>query len=129
MIRYAALALALATASAAPAAPEQSGQDRARDGLETALAGLTPGEPVHCISQRNVTGTKVYGDVIVYSMGRNRKAVNYTSGGCSQRDDDILVSHTTVNQYCSSDVIETHERMTGAFTGTCALGKFVTYSK
>jgi hypothetical protein len=127
MIRYAVLALALATVSAAPAPSAADQQDQAK--LDKALAGLIPGTPVRCINQRDVNGTEIHGDKIVYEAGRNRKWVNETNGGCSQRGDDILVSRTTMSEYCEGDIITTHDRTVGMTTGSCALGRFVPYTK
>lgn len=130
MIRYAVTALALTIGSAVPGAtPQSAAEQRHQDQIARALAGLTPGKPVHCISQRDVTSLKAYGDTIVYTLGRNKKWVNNTGGGCTRLDDDIIVSRTTMSQYCRGDIIETHDRTGGMMTGSCSLGEFVPYSK
>jgi hypothetical protein len=130
MIRHAAIALALTVASAAPGTAQHSdAQQRQEDRLSRALAGLTPGAPLHCIPQRGVTSVKAYGNRIVYTWGRNRKWVNDTRGGCSRLDDDIIVTRTMGSQYCSGDTVETRDRGGGMTTGFCTLGKFVPYTK
>lgn len=130
MIRYAVTALALTVASAAPGTTQQSdARQRQEDRLSRSLAGLTPGAPVHCISQQGVTSVKTYGDRIVYTWGRNRKWVNDTRGGCGRLDDDIIVTRSMGSQYCSGDVVETRDRGGGMTTGVCTLGKFVPYTK
>lgn len=134
MIRYAVTALALTIASAVPGATpvasrQSTAEQRHQDQLAKALAGLTPGKPVHCLSPRDVSSLKAYGNTIVYTLGRNKKWVNDTGGGCSRLDDDIIVSRTTMNQYCKGDIIETHDRTGGMTTGVCSLGEFVPYSK
>ena len=130
MIRYAVTALALTIASATPGATQQStAEQRHQDQLAKALAGLTPGKPVHCVSPRDVASLKAFGNTIVYTQGRNKKWVNDTGGGCGRLDDDIIVSRRTMNQYCRGDIIETHDRTGGMTTGVCSLGEFVPYSK
>ncbi|MES2444897.1 MAG: hypothetical protein V4574_18900 [Pseudomonadota bacterium] len=130
MIRYAVLALGLTIASATPGATQQSAvEQRQQDRLAKALAGLTPGKPVHCLSHHDVTSLKAYGNTIVYTQGRNRKWINDTGGGCSRLDDDLIVSRTTMSQYCRGDIIETRDRTGGMTTGVCSLGEFVPYSK
>ena len=127
MIRYAAIALALTIASATPGATRQSATEQ--DRLDKALAGLTPGKPVHCLSRQNAGSLKVYGTRFLYTEGRNRKWLNQTSGGCSRLDDDIIVSRSTMSQMCRGDFIETHDRAGGMTTGACSLGEFVPYTK
>jgi hypothetical protein len=128
MIRYAVLALALATVSAAPV-PTQSAEQRDQAALEKALAGLTAGPPVHCINQRDVTSTEVHGDKILYELGRSRKWVNETNGVCGGHGDDILVTRSTMSQYCEGDIVTLRDRAGGMTTGSCSLGKFVPYTK
>lgn len=129
MIRHAAAALVLTAAFAAPGATQQSAaEQRQQEKLAEALAGLTPGAPVHCLSRRQVTSVRTFGDTFLYVEGRNRVWRNETSGGCSGRD-DILVSRSSSAQYCSGDIIQTRDRTGGMPTGSCALGEFVPYSK
>jgi hypothetical protein len=129
MIRYAVLALALATVSAAPAPHQSASDQRDQAALDKAIAGLTPGTPVHCINQRDVTSTEIHGDKIVYELGRHRKWVNQTNGTCGGHSDDILVTRSTMNRYCEGDIVTLRDRVAGMTTGGCSLGKFVPYTK
>ena len=99
--------------------------------LEERLEGLTPGKPVSCVSMRDVTQVKGYGDTLLYIQGRNRVWRNETNGGCDGigRRDDFMVTRTTMSQYCRGDIIETRSRSGGYFTGTCSLGDFIPYTK
>ena len=129
MIRYAVTALVLTMASATPGSTQQSAaEQRQQDELAKALAGLTPGAPVHCLSHHQVTSVRPIGKTFLYVQGRNKVWRNETSGGCSGRD-DILVSRSSMSQYCSGDIIQTRDRTGGMLTGSCALGEFVPYSK
>ncbi|MCW3848571.1 hypothetical protein OF829_15150 [Sphingomonas sp. LB-2] len=124
MIRYAVPAILIASAfTLTAAAPEQT--------LEQRLEGLTPGKAVSCISQRDVTQVKGYGNTFLYIQGRNKVWRTETNGGCEglAKRDDILVTRTTMSQYCRGDVVETHDRSGGHFTGVCSLGEFTPYTK
>lgn len=129
MIRYAVLALALATVSAAPAPHQSASDQRDAAAFDKAIAGLAPGAPVHCINQRDVNDTEVHGDKIVYELGRNRKWVNQTNGVCGGHSDDILVTRSTMSRYCEGDIVTLRDRVSGMTTGSCSLGKFVPYTK
>ncbi len=129
MIRYAVFALALTVASAAPASQQSATMQKQQDALARTLAGLNPGKPVSCISQRGIDNVQAYGNVLVYSHGRAQKWRNDTGGGCSHMGQDVMVSRSTMPEYCSGDIIETHDQSTGMPTGSCSLGEFVPYGK
>lgn len=134
MLRYAIPVMVLAAAVSAGAATPQNpaSQSPAEARQEAALAkrleGLTPGKAVTCLSPRAVTQVKIYNDTAVYVASRDRVWVNKTNGRCGRNDDDIIVSRTN-GQYCRGDILETRDRAGGFFSGSCALGDFVPYTR
>lgn len=133
MIRYAMSASLIAAAfTLTAAAPHQSRAEQAdSERLAKALDGLTPGTPVSCVPRERITTVKGYNGTILYVGGRNKVWRNDTKGGCEGlgRNDDIMVSRTSMGEYCRGDIIETHSRSGGHFTGACSLGDFTPYSK
>jgi hypothetical protein len=128
MIRLAMPAmLCIAAFTITAAAPQQTADER----LAQRLDGLTAGKPVNCVSMRDVTQVKGYGNTLLYIQGRNRVWRNETNGGCEgiARRDDIMVTRTVSAQYCRGDMIETRDRSGGQFTGACSLGDFTPYTK
>jgi hypothetical protein len=124
MIRYVMPVLLAGVAfTITAAAPEKT--------LEERLDGLTAGKPVSCVSMRDVQQVKGYGNTLLYIQGRNRVWRNETNGGCEgiSRRDDLMVTRTVSAQYCRGDMIETHDRSGGHFTGACSLGDFTPYTK
>ena len=119
--------LAAAALTVTAAAPMQTPDER----LTKRLDGLTPGKPVSCLSMREVTQVKGYGNTLLYIQGRNRVWRTETNGGCEgiSRRDDIMVTRTTSAQYCRGDMIQTRDRTGGFMTGACALGDFTPYTK
>lgn len=127
MFRLAITAAALAAGFATTGSTAQGG-----DGLEKALAGLTPGEARKCIVPQRVNFTRGYDGTILYVEGRNRLWRNDTVGeGCRRgiNRDDLIVARSVSGDYCRGDIVETRSRAGGALTGTCTLGEFVPYTK
>lgn len=109
---------------------QETAQTREQQEIAKSLAGLTAGKPQDCINPSLVTSTRTFSNVIVYVQGRDRKWVNTTNGGCEGLgNDDIIVRRSPIRQYCSGDIIETHSRGGGFFTGACSLGEFVPYTR
>lgn len=133
MIRFVVPASLIATAfTLTAAAPHQSRIEQIQsERLAKALDGLTPGKPVSCLPRDRVTTVKGYNGTILYVQGKNKLWRNDTNGGCEGlgKHDDIMVSRSTMGAYCRGDIIETHSRSGGHFTGACSLGDFTPYSK
>ena len=130
MIRVAIGAVLLTALAATGSTAQTASEARQQAKLEKALAGLTPGKPVHCLARDRVSHIKTFQDTIVYVQGRNKVWRNDTNGGCNGlKHDDIVVSRITMGQYCAGDIIETRSRSGGFITGACSLGDFIPYTK
>lgn len=121
---FAALAL-FALASPVPASRPKLTPDQK---VSRALTGLSAGEPERCIPVTPSPSSEVHGDVILYRVSRNLTWKNATRGSCG-RSDDILVTRLWGNRICKGDLIQTMDRTTGHFSGTCILGEFVPYRR
>jgi hypothetical protein len=113
---------AAATRTARPT-PEQR--------LAKLLAGRVAGEPVHCISLRDIRSSEIIdGTAIVYRTGGNRLYVNRPRGGAQQLDyDDVLVTRTSTSQLCSIDIVRLVDRTSRFETGFVSLDDFVPYAR
>lgn len=99
--------------------------------LDKALAGLTPGKPVACISQfPSKALTVISNDVVLYKVSSRLTYRNDLIGGCSGlTSGDALVTVSSNTQLCRGDIARTANLMVGFQTGSCALGDFVPYRK
>lgn len=133
MIRFVSPAILVAAALTVTAAsPQQlTSQQRQQEKLTKRLDGLVAGKPVNCLPRDRVTDVKGYNGTILYIQGKNTVWRNDTGGGCEGlgRNDDILVSRSSMGQYCSGDIIETRSRTGLHFTGVCSLGEFTPYTR
>jgi hypothetical protein len=114
----------LLIAAAAPAATPQEDPPK----LAKALSGMTAGTPVDCLTRDQTLNATYYPRTILYGQGRNKRWRNDTVGTCSGlARGDLVVIRTLNGQQCAGDIVETHARIGGMITGSCALGKFVPY--
>jgi hypothetical protein len=127
---------ALALAACAPTAAERGQMemraDAAQASLDTALAGLTPGEPVSClpVSARQNYQIEGYGSTILYKVSRGLVYRNDTTGGCDRiARGDILVTRQPTGRLCSGDIATTIDNVSRFQNGSCALGSFVPYRR
>jgi hypothetical protein len=129
MIRLVMPAILLTTACAAIAAtPQRVSRDEVR--LAQALRGLTPGKPQDCLPNRRIPELRSFPKTILYVEGRNRVWRNDTVGTCAGlARDDLPVVISISGRTCAGDIVQTRSRVGGTFTGSCALGKFVPYTK
>ncbi|MGN6817527.1 MAG: hypothetical protein ACTHJR_02520 [Sphingomonas sp.] len=97
--------------------------------LDKALAGLTPVATNDCAPpSMPPSSLKAYGSTLVYTVNRNLKYVNETSGGCEAvENDDILVTQSPEGRLCRGDIARTVMPGSRMPTGSCALGSFTTY--
>ncbi len=124
------LMAAAVSASAGGAPPDGAGVQATDDAkLAKRLDGLSAGKPVACIPVQNIQDIQLYNGTAVYMQGSSRIWTNQTLGGCDNRRDDIIVSRTSGGSYCRGDIIQLRSRSSGFFTGSCALGDFVPYSR
>ncbi|WP_141395867.1 hypothetical protein [Sphingomonas spermidinifaciens] len=130
----AAAVAAAATLSGCAATPRETAAREARQArsaaeLDQRLAGFTAGKPTTCLPNRNARRSDYFGDTIIYEVSGNLLYRTDTSGGCSLRNDDILVTRSTIGQLCRGDIAHTVDRASRFPTGSCALGEFTPYRK
>jgi hypothetical protein len=120
------LSAALFALPAASSKPRMSDAEQ----LEKALAGRTAGKPVSCVYLRDLDGSEVIGDDILYRVNRNLLYRNHSSGGCdgAQRG-DALITRTFSSRLCQGDLVRTADLQAGFESGSCVLGGFVPYRR
>ena len=114
------------------ALPAASSKPRLSDAerLDKALAGRTAGKPVSCVSLRDLSGSEVIGDDILYRVNSKLLYRNQSSGGCdSARHGDALITRPYGSRLCRGDIVRTAELTVGFESGACVLGKFTPYRK
>jgi hypothetical protein len=121
----AALALVACAGSADP--PQQSALS---DVKQRALQGRVVGEPVSCLSSREIYDTDGITDrVVLFHLRNGRTYRNDLPSACPQiaREGTAFVSQTTITRLCALDIVQLYEPSSGFVYGGCALGKFVPY--
>lgn len=117
-----------ATLLATPALATSRDTPEAR--LEKMLAGRVAGKPVDCISMfPSNSSTIIDGKAIVYRSGGKLYVNEPRSSPQTLDSDDILVTRTFGSQLCSTDIVQTVDRLSGFPRGPVFLGKFVPYTK
>ena len=114
------------------ALPAASSKPRLTDAerLDKALAGRIAGKPVSCVSLRELDGSEVIGDDILYKVSRTLLYRNQSSGGCeSARRGDALITRTHSSRLCQGDIVRTADVQAGFESGSCILGTFVPYRR
>ncbi len=121
------LAVAAACAPVEPAQLSAGGQSE----LATALRGLTQGQPVACVSQRNLRSNRSIGEgVILFESVGNTVYVNRPPAACPLlRDGLTLVTNTPAGRLCRGDIVSVVDLTTNVERGTCALGDFTPYRR
>jgi hypothetical protein len=116
----------LLAAGTAPAAPRLDPETR----LARALEGRVPGEPVRCISLRNIRSSQIIDETaILYDAGGTIYVNRPREGRESLDRDDILVTKLYSSQLCNVDVVHLHDRTSNFQTGFVFLGDFVPYRR
>ncbi|MET0372238.1 MAG: hypothetical protein ABW039_12790 [Sphingobium sp.] len=109
----------------APLTAKQAGK------LDKALAGLTPGTKVACISRFPSTDlTVISGNVLLYRVSRKLVYRNDLIGSCTGLTrGDALVTRSWGSDICRGDIAHSADLSIGMPTGSCALGDFTPYRK
>ena len=122
---------AVALIACAPGATFQSQSiARADRDLADELKGLTPGEPINCISSTSTNGPQVIDkDTILYRQGRTvyRNELPAECRGLEPGNTLIIELHG--GQVCANDkfrVLEPGQSIPGPY---CRMGKFTPYKK
>ena len=119
-------ALSLA-ATAAQAAPRQTGEEK----LAKALEGREAGKPVDCIYQRDIRSSRIYDrTAILYELNNGTYYLNRPDAGAQSLSwGDVLVTDTHSDRLCSIDVVKLYDTHPWMQNGFVNLGKFVPYKK
>jgi hypothetical protein len=116
----------LLAAGSAPAAPRLDPETR----MARALEGRVAGEPVNCISLRNIRSSQIIDDTaILYDAGGTIYVNRPRAGRESLDRDDILVTKTFSSQLCSIDVVHLYDSTSRFQRGFVSLGDFVPYRR
>lgn len=120
------MAIAAASVSAAPAAPE-----RGEEQIAKALNGRVAGKPTDCLFQRDIRSTQIIDrTAILYEMNNGTIYLNRpTSGASSLNNNFALITDTHSSQLCSIDIVRLYDFVSRFETGSLALGPFVPYRK
>lgn len=125
------LLLSLATFAALPiggatAAPRLAPEAE----IARALEGREAGEPVDCISLRQIRSTRIIDDTaILYETG-STIYLNRPRGGAQGLDRwDVLVTKTFSDRLCSIDTVNLYDSTSRITSGFVFLGDFVPYRK
>jgi hypothetical protein len=99
---------------------------------EKALEGRRPGKPVNCVSLTSLGSSEIVDQTaIIYKSSRKLWYVNRPDGGncpALQRN-RTLVTHLTMSQLCSLDIVRVIDSSSPVEFGSCGLGQFVPYTK
>ena len=128
ILTLALLPLSACTTSNLDAPPQFSAREEKE--LARLLENKVPGEPVTCISSFKSSDLRALGDnTLVYRASKDLVYRNTLQGGCSglSRGDTLVMNRTSASQYCRGDIARVVNLMSGAMTGSCALGDFIPY--
>lgn len=121
------LALAAACAPVEPAELSAGAQSE----LTAALRGLTPAEPVTCVSQRDLRNNRSFGQGVILFEGRGSMVyLNRPAGGCPGLGRDrTLVTNTPSGQLCRGEIVSIIDPISNTQFGACTLGDFQAYRR
>lgn len=113
------------------AASAASLDERDLERLDRQLAGRIAGEPQRCINPRLMRGSSSYaGTTILYKQNSRTLWRNDPPGGCGAlRGGRSLTVRTFGSSLCEGDIATVDDYRNGAAMGSCALGKFVPYTR
>ena len=128
VIASAALAAALI---AGPAIAESARINEAGEAkIATALAGRTPGAPVHCIYQRDIRSSQIIDrTAILYELNNGTIYLNRPSGAEFLESNDALVTRSYSDELCNVDIVRLLDTTTRFEMGSVGLGDFIPYPK
>ena len=130
MKKLSVLALAAAAGACAPQEPVGLSAGEQTE-LNEALEGRVAGQPVSCVSSRDLLGNRSIGEQAILFEGRGGMLyVNLPPAGCPDLGyGRSLVVRTTSTQLCRGDIVQVVDLPSGGSYGGCGLGDFVPYSR
>lgn len=99
--------------------------------LARAIEGREAGEPVKCITQRDIRSSEIFDRLaILYETNDGVRYVNRPKSGLSSlRSGDVLVTDTRSPDLCSIDVVRLYDSASRMPSGVVGLGEFVPYRR
>ncbi|WP_114952930.1 hypothetical protein [Sphingosinicella terrae] len=99
--------------------------------LTAELSGRTAGQPLPCVSQRDLRGNRSVGnEAILFEGPGDVVYVNRPPGGCATLNSGrTLVTRTTSGRLCRGDIVTIVDPVSGVDFGSCGLGDFVPYRR
>lgn len=100
--------------------------------LAKVLEGRTAGTPIGCVNLRQMRSTRIVDETaVIYEESPRRWFVNFPQGGnCpNMTADRAIATRTPSNQLCTGDLVRVFDQTTPIQYGSCALGKFVPYTR
>jgi hypothetical protein len=105
---------------------------KAQRELADALAGLTPGPPVHCISHNQSSGMRAIDDnTLLFRDGRTTY-LQRPRGAClglGNRTRTLVTSQYGTSNLCDGDINHTVDLVSKIPGNACIFGPFVPYTK
>lgn len=124
--------LVMATMALSLCATAQAGERKTPEQqLAKALEGRVAGEPVDCITQRDIRNSRIFDKIgILYEMNNGTYYLNKPRSGASSLSwGDTLVTDTHSDRLCSVDIVHLYDTSTRMQTGSVGLDKFVPYPR
>lgn len=92
------------------------------------VPGKAIGESVYCIQTRDVDRVEAVNDYVAFiHMRGNRTYRTDFANGCRGLGHDAFTHRSTINQYCSGDIIQLYDTAAGYSYGACVFGSFTPY--
>ena len=125
-------ALALAAGCAASAEDQSLARADGEAKLAAELRDHRPaGEPVTCVTLRNLGGNRSAGEnAIIFEGQGGRLWVNRPPAGCPVLTHGRALNvRTTTSQLCRGDIVSVFDPLNGTDYGSCGLGNFEPYER
>lgn len=102
----------------------------ARSAIAEATEGRVAGEPVSCINQVGLRGTRTVAGAIIFEGPGGVVYVNEGNGGCSALAHGRAIRTSNPSgRLCRGDIVTAFEPVSGMEFGGCAMGDFVPYRR
>ena len=126
MLKYMLPAAALALVAGAALAQTATTSDAKR---QLALQGKVIGEPISCLTTREIEDTDAVTDrVLLFHLKNGRTYRNDLPNACPRiTRNGSAIAYVTTGRLCAIDIVQVNEPSTGFAYGGCQLGKFVRY--
>jgi hypothetical protein len=123
------LVVAGSAAAQTPAQPEKASFGEAK--LTNMLKGRTAGEPVDCITMRNIRSVEIADGIgILFDTIDGTRYLNRTASGTDRLDTAYtVVANTHMPDICRVDSVKLIDPGTGRMVGTANLGTFTPYRR